>query len=127
LLDTCTLLWLSDPDAPLPARVSNLIQRTPAGYRYVSAITAFEIGVKCAKRRLSLPLSPQAWLDATYVERGIASLPVTDRIACRAAALPALHKDPADRIIVATAILHDLVVLTPDENIRAYPGVKTRW
>ena len=127
LLDTCTLLWLSDPDARLPRSVENIIRSTPPGQRFVSAISAFEIAVKHARGQLALPMAPQAWLDSTYAQRGLACLPVTDRIACTAAALPALHKDPADRIIVASAILNDLIVLTPDVHIRAYPGVKTRW
>lgn len=126
LLDTCTLLWLSDPEVELPPAVKSLIRRTPPGQRFVSAISAFEIAVKHAKGRLALPLPPQAWLDASYAQRGLASLPVTDRVACGAAALPPLHKDPADRIIVASALLHDLVVVTPDPLIRAY-AVRCQW
>ena len=127
LLDTCTLLWLSDPDVELPGVVEALIRRTPPGQRFVSAISAFEVAVKHFKGHLVLPMAPQPWLDATYSQRGLVSLPVTDRIACKAAGLPPIHKDPADRIIVATAILNDLIIVTPDEAIRAYHGVKTRW
>ena len=127
LLDTCTLLWLSDPDVALPKAVETIIRRTPPGQRFISAVSALELAIKHAKGHLRLPMEPEAWLEATYAERGLACLPITDRIACRAAALPPLHRDPADRIIVATAVLNDFIVLTPDELIRAYPGVKSRW
>lgn len=127
LLDTCTLLWVSDFEASLPKAAKDLIRRTPPKQRFVSAISAFEIAVKHRKGHLELPMKPQAWLDATYAQRGLVSLPITDRIACKAASLPLLHKDPADRIIVATAMLNDLVIVTPDKSIRAYKGTKTRW
>ena len=47
--------------------------------------------------------------------------------ACAAAALPMLHRDPFDRVIVAHAQAHELTVLTSDENIRKYAGVRTLW
>ena len=46
---------------------------------------------------------------------------------CTAAALPLFHRDPFDRVIVALAQAHGLTVLTSDENIRKYAGVKTLW
>jgi PIN domain nuclease of toxin-antitoxin system len=48
-------------------------------------------------------------------------------IACAAAALPLLHGDPFDRVIVALAQAHGFTVLTSDENIRKYAGVNTLW
>jgi PIN domain nuclease of toxin-antitoxin system len=48
-------------------------------------------------------------------------------VACAAAALPRLHRDPFDRVIVALAQAHALTVLTSDENIRRYAGVTTLW
>jgi PIN domain nuclease of toxin-antitoxin system len=54
-------------------------------------------------------------------------VPLDASVACAAAALPALHRDPFDRVIVALAQAHGLTVLTSDENIRKYPGVTTLW
>jgi PIN domain nuclease of toxin-antitoxin system len=48
-------------------------------------------------------------------------------VACAAAALPPLHRDPFDRVIVAIAQAHGFTVLTSDENIRKYAGVTTLW
>ncbi len=54
-------------------------------------------------------------------------VPLEAAVACAAAALPPLHRDPFDRIIVALAQARGLTVLTSDENIRKYPGVTTLW
>jgi PIN domain nuclease of toxin-antitoxin system len=54
-------------------------------------------------------------------------VPLDAGVACAAAALPLLHRDPFDRVIVALAQAHGLTVLTSDENIRKYAGVKTLW
>jgi PIN domain nuclease of toxin-antitoxin system len=54
-------------------------------------------------------------------------VPLDASIACAAAALPPLHRDPFDRVIVALAVAHRFTVLTSDENIPKYPGVTTHW
>jgi PIN domain nuclease of toxin-antitoxin system len=54
-------------------------------------------------------------------------VPLDAGIACAAAALPFLHRDPFDRVIVALAQAHGFTVLTSNENIRKYAGVKTLW
>ena len=48
-------------------------------------------------------------------------------IAARAVELPTIHRDPIDRILIATAIEHDAVLITRDLTIQAYPGVQTAW
>jgi PIN domain nuclease of toxin-antitoxin system len=53
--------------------------------------------------------------------------PLDAAIACAAAALPLVHRDPFDRVIVALAQAHEITVLTSDENIRSYSGVATVW
>jgi PIN domain nuclease of toxin-antitoxin system len=127
LLDTCTLLWLASHDEKLPEVMKAALRETRVGTRFISAINAFEIAVKYAKRQLDLPLEPQLWIDSTCAQRGLTCIAISDRIACKAAALPPIHKDPADRILIATALEHGLTLLTPDAHIRAYPGLRTRW
>ena len=127
LLDTCVLLWLSENPPRLPAGIIQLIRQTPIGKRYVSAITAFEIGVKYYQSKLHLPLLPRVWFSETVSARGLTVLPVNERIAFRATALPALHKDPADRILIASALEFDLVLLSPDKMIWQYSDVKVQW
>jgi len=127
LLDTCTLLWLSTDPPRLPAPVIAAIRQTPPGQRYLSAITAYEIGVKHARGRLVLPAPPRAWLEESCAERGLSILPVTRSIALLATELPWHHRDPADRMIIATAIDAGLPVLTPDPAFEAYKGVTLVW
>jgi PIN domain nuclease of toxin-antitoxin system len=54
-------------------------------------------------------------------------LPVTSAIALRCAALPLLHRDPADRFLIATAQEHNLTLVTPNPAIRKYPNLNTLW
>jgi PIN domain nuclease of toxin-antitoxin system len=97
------------------------------GNLLVSAITAFEIGVKCRKGALSLPLPPGEWYERALEFHGIREVPVSGRIAVASTSLPALHADPCDRMIVATAALLDLTILTPDPLIQAYGEARSEW
>jgi PIN domain nuclease of toxin-antitoxin system len=127
ILDTCTLLWLSEDPPRLPDTVMDIIRNTEIGHRFVSAITAFEIGVKYKKGTLKLPSSPQNWFNATISGRGLNVLSVTDRIAFSAARLKNIHKDPADRIIIATAFEYDLLIITADPVFFQYTNAKVKW
>ena len=126
LLDTCTLLWLSDPDTDLPDAVLRALRSSPPSERFVSAISAFEIGYKHALGKLKLPLKPALWFRENCAQRGLTCLPLTESIALRAAQLPRHHRDPGDRFIVSTAMEYDLLVLTPDQHFAPYP-VKVLW
>lgn len=127
LLDTCTLLWLACDPPQLPESVMDKIRRTPPAYRHLSAISAFEIGVKYSLGKLKLPKKPRIWLDANCVERGINIIAVQKSIACRAVELPRHHKDPADRMILATAMEFNLTILSPDPAFGHYRDVKVYW
>lgn len=73
---------------------------------------------------LQVPLS--AWIERSLSELGAQSLPVTHEIAAEAYALPApFHKDPVDRILVAAARRHQLSLVTADERILRYAGVRS--
>lgn len=126
LLDTCTLLWLVGDQERLSPRAHERL-REHAGELFVSAISAFEVGIKHRKGKLSLPLEPELWFEEALDFHGLVEVPITARIAARSTTLPALHPDPCDRIIVATSKLLSLTVLTPDPLIRAYPDTATDW
>ena len=126
LLDTCTLLWLAADERRLSATAREAIAAN-AGELFLSSISAFEIGVKHHKGNLELPLPPRIWVGRVLEQHGIVEIPVNCAIATASTALPRLHGDPCDRIIVATAQLHDLTILTPDTLIRAYPNVSVDW
>ncbi len=126
LLDSCTLLWLVDQQTRLSS-TAVLLLRQNAGDLYVLAISAFEISQKHMAGRLRLPSVPEVWFLRAVQVHGLSELPVTSEIAIRATQLPPLHKDPADRILIATAQSRGLDILTPDRLISAYPGVRVRW
>lgn len=126
LLDTCTLLWLAGDPASLSAPARAAIADAP-GLLCVSAISALEIGVKVRKGKLELPLPPEEWWALALRTHDLTEVEVDGDPGVASAALPPLHRDPADRIIVATALAMGLPVLTPDRHIAAYPGVEVRW
>ncbi len=126
LLDTCSLLWLADDPSRLsePARE---VLRQPGLAVYASAFSAFELGVKVAKHKLGLPKPLKEWFPAVCAHFAVRELPLTAAIAAAATELPGPHADPAERILIATALEHDLTILTPDDKIRQYPRVRTLW
>ena len=125
LLDTCALLWVASGRSKLSSNALEHIERA-AGSRFVSAISAFEIGVKHAKGQLELSQAPSEWFALALEHYGIQPLPVKWQIAALSTSLPRHHNDPADRIIIATAMIHDLAVVSPDIMFREY-GVRVIW
>jgi PIN domain nuclease of toxin-antitoxin system len=73
------------------------------------------------RNRLSLPLPIDEWIQAALDESGVESLSLTAKIASRAAMLPDIHRDPADRFIIATAIETGATLLTLDGTFKDYP------
>lgn len=125
LLDTCTLLWLARGQGlpePVSARIAD-----EGNAVFVSAISAWEIGVKLRKGRLGLPMPLQAWWGTVLQHHALTEVPVEADVAIRATELPPLHADPADRLLVATARHLRATLLTPDPLIRAYPDVEVAW
>ncbi|MBI4703416.1 MAG: type II toxin-antitoxin system VapC family toxin [Deltaproteobacteria bacterium] len=127
LLDTCVLLWLPLGAHKLPEGVVAAIRRTPQGQRWVCPLSAYEIGAKVARGRLELPLGVEDWFWTLCRGRGLTPLPVTAEACLRASRLPDIHRDPVDRILVAQAQQHGLLLLTSDETIARYPGVDVLW
>lgn len=93
LLDTCAVLWLADAPERLGASAQSAIQAHNDAL-YVSAISAFEIGVKYRKGKLTLEMTPEAWWERVVRDKNLQVLPVTDTVALASTALPALHADP---------------------------------
>ena len=87
----------------------------------VSAISSWEVAYLAKRSRLILPLPIDAWLQAALDDSGITSLPLTAKIASRAANLTDIHRDPADRFIIATAIETGAMLLTLDGLFKHYP------
>jgi PIN domain nuclease of toxin-antitoxin system len=125
LLDTCTFLWIVGGGRELPARVRDLYL-SPDNEAYFSAVSAWEIAVKHASGRLPLPEVPERLVPIERERRGLMSLPFDEESALHVSRLPVLHRDPFDRMLVSQAIVHGLVILTPDRLVAQYPA-RTMW
>ena len=126
LLDTCALLWLAESPWQLSEKSRRMILENPAEL-FVSAISAFEVGVKHRKGKLDLKHPPGQWWKLATGHHRVSVLPVTDDIALSSTALPGIHHDPCDRIIIATADDIGATILTPDHLIAQYPSAKVAW
>ncbi|MBI4476302.1 MAG: type II toxin-antitoxin system VapC family toxin [Acidobacteria bacterium] len=125
LLDTCTFLWIIGGARDLPKRVVDAY-RAPDNEVYLSAASAWEIVVKHASGKLPLPAPPQQFVREQRESHLIASLAIDEESALHLSRLPALHRDPFDRMLVSQSIVHGLTILTPDPLITQYPG-RTVW
>jgi PIN domain nuclease of toxin-antitoxin system len=126
LLDTCALLWLVGDPARLSARARAALESTETE-AYVSAISGFEISVKHRRGKLELPLPPREWLAQAFAAYSLRELPITLQIAALAPDVAVAHADPCDRIIVATAQLHGIPVMTSDHLIAVCKDIEIIW
>ncbi len=118
LLDTCALLWLSQGGGQLSAGVLQKLAEAP--FVYVSAISGFEIGIKYKKRKLELPAPPSDWFNVIVKHHDLQVLPLNLEICIRSTELPPIHQDPCDRMIIASAQILRLAVVTADSIFEAY-------
>ncbi len=121
LLDTHVLVWLRFGERTLGRRARAVVDRaTQDGTAAVSAMTFWEAGMLQEKGRVDLPADLSAW-RASLLREGLVEIPVDGAIAVRAGSLRDIHGDPADRVILATALEgHRLV--TADDRLLAWPG-----
>ena len=124
LLDTCTFLWLAGGGSLSPAAAAAI--RNPSHEVYLSSVSAWEIITKHTTGRLPLPEPPDRLIQTERQLRGLATLPFDEESALQGVKLPALHRDPFDRMLIAQAIAHGLAIVTPDQSIAQYP-VRTIW
>jgi PIN domain nuclease of toxin-antitoxin system len=126
LLDTCTFLWAAMEPNNLSAQAARLFT-DPANAVYLSAISAYEIVIKHALGRLPLPDPPRQFVPDQRAALRVDSLDLREEAALHVERLPSLHRDPFDRLLICQAIVHDMLILTPDVAIRSYPAVRTDW
>ena len=127
VLDTHALLWWAlDPDQLSPAARSAVEQMEQQG-GFASSISIWELGVKVKRGKLELPMRVEEF--ARRIERGgvVELLPVDTNIWLRSLSLPWDHADPADRVIVATALMRDVALVTKDMTIRRFGDVRSIW
>jgi PIN domain nuclease of toxin-antitoxin system len=129
VLDTnAWLFWLHDPSR-LTRRARAAIRKATAGQgARVSVISLWEVALKSSLGKLHLPMDIDTWYARAraYPGVGIEALQPEDAIA--STRLPGeIHRDPADRFILALARRLAVPLVTADEKLRAYPHVETIW
>ena len=117
LLDTHAAIWILRNDAALGKKARDVaVAAADDGQLAISAISFWEIALLIAKGRLR-SLDDPSETRALMIRAGIQEIPLTGEIAILAVQLDALHGDPADRFIAATAITYDATLMTADETL----------
>ncbi len=129
VLDTHVLVWWVNGDDTLSRKARQAIQKElDGGEIIVSAISAWEIAMLVEREKLVLSMDVESWLATVAEIDAVRIVPVDVAISLKSVSLPGeFHKDPADRMIVATARRLAAPLVTKDEKIRAYAHVKTIW
>lgn len=125
LLDTHTFLWAIINDPKLSARVIQEIVN-PANEVFVSVASSWEIAIKYSLGKLPLPQPPDPYLAAQRSLAGFELLVVDEPEVCQVDRLPAIHRDPFDRLLVAQANCYGMILATNDSVFAQYP-VRTLW
>lgn len=125
VLDTGVLLYWLFSRAELSPAASQAIQA--AETILISSISIWEIAIKVKQNKLLLPLTPRALSVRLQGVYKIETVPVSESIWLASVDLAWVHRDPADRVIVATALLKGHALLTKDQVVRAFSGVETIW
>lgn len=120
LLDTHLLLWAAANPSKLPKKVRALILASENDL-FFSAASIWEIAIKRQLGRDDFEVDPHL-LRRGLIDNGYLELTINAEHALAVLALPHLHKDPFDRMLVAQATVEGFVLLTSDQQVAAYPG-----
>jgi PIN domain nuclease of toxin-antitoxin system len=128
LLDTHVVIWLASDDSRISRPAQSAVAEARQSRRglAISDFTLFELSLLFRKKKFELAVTPEDFL--AEVERRFTVFPVTANVALQAFDLPAHYpNDPVDRIIGATALIHDIPLITADREIRKSRAVPTIW
>jgi PIN domain nuclease of toxin-antitoxin system len=118
LIDTHVIIWLAINSSELPEGIKELIGN-PENDIYICSVSLWEIAIKMNLGKLDLKLPLDKLLNDIKT-CGFNVLHVKDEYLCNLLTLPYIHKDPFDRLIIATALREGLTIITIDENIQKY-------
>ena len=129
VLDTHTWIWfISKPEVLSKQATKAVSAAVEEKSVLISSISAWEVALLVIKKRLTLSLDVTDWIAKSENLPFIQFITVSNSIAIKSVNLPQpLHPDPADRIIIATALSAGAPLVTKDEKLLNYPHVKTIW
>lgn len=119
LIDTHVWLWMQSDPYRLSEEARALVADIRNGI-LLSAVSAWEIAIKYRLGKLALPQPPASYVPDRMRRSGTSALSVDHAHVLKTADLPAHHRDPFDRLLVAQAQLLDLTIVTADERLSAY-------
>ncbi|HEY8667189.1 MAG TPA: type II toxin-antitoxin system VapC family toxin [Tepidisphaeraceae bacterium] len=126
VLDTQIWVWWVNDEQMIPPALLGYLEVNEKYGLGVSTISVLEVARLAAAKRLVLPVLLDEWVDQALHYPNVSLIELSPQIAIESTRLPEpFHKDPADRIVVATANSLNSALATTDAKIRAYPHVKT--
>ena len=118
LLDTHVIIWHFDDSPKLPKEITEIMKNSESKF-YISSISLWEIAIKMNLNKLDLSITFDELLSAVK-KSDINILQIEDQYLQGLSVLPFIHRDPFDRMLIATAKSERLTILTADENIQKY-------
>lgn len=120
LLDTHIFLWMQFESEKLSENLVSLLRRADVKW-YLSQVSVLEIQIKHDLGKLALPEVPGRWLPQLIEDSGLEFQPLSNEAIFMLGKLPGLHRDPFDRLLVATALTKGWEIATVDEQLECYP------
>jgi len=127
VLDTHALLWWALDPGQLSKRAAATVREMERAGGYASSISIWELGVKIKRRKLELPMTIDEFARRIELGAVVELVPVDTSIWLRSLRLAWRHRDPADRIIVSTALVKQVPILSKDQALRSCREVVTIW
>lgn len=124
VLDTHVWVWWVNDSPRLTERLHQIIDEHQSEGLGVSIFSCWEIAKLVEKNRMVLSLSVEDWIETAVTYPGVQLLNLTVPIIVKSTQLEGFHNDPADQMIVATALIYDVPLLTVDNKIVNYPHVQ---
>jgi PIN domain nuclease of toxin-antitoxin system len=121
LLDTHVLIWAASDPRRISPRVRRLLER-PSTERWISPVTAWEVLLLTESGQLKLDVNVDEWLDELNEAFALREAPLTAGVVVAAREVTIPHRDPADRLLAATARFYDLRLVTADERLQRGKG-----
>jgi len=119
LLDTHTVLWFFNGDNKFLSNGARSIIEDPQYIKCVSMASVWEVGIKISIGKLEFPENTKGFIYQIK-KHGFVVIPISENYIIESETLPLIHRDPFDRLLVATAICDQMTLISADKNIAKY-------